>query len=146
MASQLQTIQVGGKGVDLSGRVQTSSTVIASPSANSETVVATTPAFDNDVAFMKGCLIIVELAYTIGTSGTACTVQIRQGTSTSGSSVYSTGAQTGGHSTAAQLVADSAGAFDTGPAAAQQYSVTLTVTGGAATSTVSKVNITAIAI
>lgn len=129
---------------DCSARVQQTTTIIASPATNAETVVATTPAFDGTLPIAIGCLLIAEIAYTIGTSGTACTVQIRRGTTTGGVSVYSSGAQTGGHNTATQLVADSAGTFDTAPAAAQQYSLTLTVTGGAAASTVSKVSLTAL--
>lgn len=132
--------------IDCSARVQQTTTIIASPALAAETVVATTPAFDGTLPIALGVLLIAEIAYTIGTSGTACTVQLRRGTTTGGASVYSSGAQTGGHNTATQLVADSAGTFDTGAGAAQQYSITLLVASGAATSTVSKVSLTAILI
>lgn len=129
---------------DCSARVQQTTTIIASPSGGSETVVATTPAFDGTLPIAIGCLLIAEIAYTLGTSAASCTVQIRRGTTTGGVSVYSSGAQTGGHNSAGLLVADSAGTFDTAPAAAQQYSITLLVASGAAASTVSKVSLTAL--
>ena len=146
MPSQIQPVTLNGIGVDLSARVKQSATVIGSPAAAAETVIATTPAFGNDVAFQLGVFITCELAYTLGTSASACTVKIRQGTGTSGTVIYSTGAMTGGHNTATQLVSDSAQGFDTAPAAGQQYTVTLQVTGGAAASTVSAVSIVAIGI
>lgn len=140
----VEVAKLSGVVVDLSKRVVQSTTVSASPSANAETVVATTPAFDASVPFFSGVLIMVDLAYTLGTSASACTVKIRQ-TNVSGATIYSTGAQTGGHNTATQLVSDSATGFDSTPAAGQTYCVTLTITGGAAASTVSAVCITAIA-
>ena len=146
MASQIQPISVNGMAVDLSSRVKQTSTIIGSPAAASETVVATTPAFDSSIAIMAGCLVIAELAYTIGTNGVSCRVRIRQGTSTAGTVVYDSGVTTGGHNTATQLVADSAGAFDTAAAAGQQYTLTLTIGSGSAASTVSIVSLTAIAI
>lgn len=131
---------------DCSARVQQTTTVITSPTANAETVIATTAAFDGTLPIAIGCLIIAEIAYTTGPSATACTVKLRRGTTTSGTQVYSSGAQTGGHNSAGLLVADSAGTFDTAPGSAAAYSITLTVTGGAATSTVSAVSLTAILI
>lgn len=139
-------IILNGRTIDLSGRVAFTTTVIASPTGATETVVATTPAFDAQLALALGVIIMAEIAYTLGTSAASATVQIRRGTTTGGVSVYSTGAQTGGHNTATQLVSDSAGTLDTGAAASQQYSITLTVGSGAATSTVSKVSLVAIAI
>lgn len=146
MPSQLSGISLGGAGVDLSARVAKTSNIIASPSGSSETVVATTPAFDPSIPFAAGVILFAEIAYTLGTSAASCRVRIRQGTGTSGSVIYDTGAQTGGHNTATQLVSDSAGGFDSAPAAGQQYSVTLTVGSGAAASTVSAVSLVAIAI
>lgn len=146
MASQVNPIIVNGMGVDLSARVAKTSTVIGSPAAGSETIVATTPAFDPGVAIVAGCLVICELAYTIGTNGVSCRVRLRQGTGTSGAVVYDSGVQTGGHNTATQLVSDSAGGFDTAAAAGQQYTVTLLIGSGSATSTVSAVSLVAIAI
>ena len=143
----LENITINGRAVDLSSRVQQTTTVSASPSGASETVVASTAAFDKSIPIVTGVLLIAEIAYTLGTSAASAQVRIRQGTSAgSGTVVYNSGAQTGGHSTAGQLVADSGGGFDTAPAAGQQYCITLTVASGAAASTVSFVSLTAIAI
>lgn len=129
---------------DCSARVQQTTTIIASPSTNAEVVVATTPAFDGTLPIAIGALLMAEIAYTIGTSGASCQLRIRRGTTTSGAVVYNTGAQTGGHSTAGQLVADSGGTFDTGAGSAQQYSVTLQIGSGAGASTVSAVSLVAV--
>ena len=67
-------------------------------------------------------------------------------TNVSGATIFSTGVQTGGHNTATQLVADDVMGFDTAPAAGQTYCVTLTIGSGSATSTVSAVQLVAIAI
>ena len=135
----------GGQ-VDSGDRIQFSNTVSASPTGSAETVVASTPAFPANVPFSKGVQVSCELAYTIGTSGVSCQVRIRTGvTAGAGTVLYDSGAQTGGHNTATQLVSDSAAYFHTTPVAGQQYCVTLTIASGAATSTVTKVNITAIA-
>jgi hypothetical protein len=140
-------IDIGGFRVDLTRRVVTSSVVAASPSGSSETLVAKTPAFDNQLQIVTGCIILCTIAYTIGTSGNACTVQLRQGvTQGSGTVIFTTGAQTGGHNTAGQLVSDEVSGWDASPGSQQAYHVSLTVASGAAASTVSKVTITAIAI
>jgi hypothetical protein len=145
MAGTLQVIELNGISIDLSGRVVKTSTVSASPSGSAETVVATTPAFDTSVPFVAGVIVMANLAYTLGTSAASCTVKLRQ-TNVSGATLYSTGAQTGGHNTATQLVADDVMAFDASPASGQTYCVTLTVGSGAAASTVSAVQLIAIAI
>ena len=145
MPSVLTPIELNGISVDLSGRIVRSATVSASPSGSAETVVATTPAFDTSIAFVAGVIVMANLAYTLGTSAASATVKLRQ-TNVSGATLYSTGAQTGGHNTATQLVADDVMAFDTAPAAGQTYCVTLTIGSGAAASTVSAVQIIAIAI
>ena len=141
----VEPFKLNGALVDLGQRIQVTSTVLNSPSGASETIVATTGAFDTSVAFSKGVLIQATLAYTLGTSASACTIRVRQGTGTGGTVIYSTGAQTGGHNSAGLLVSDELDCFDTAPAAGQQYTVTLTVTGGAAASTVSAVQLIAIA-
>lgn len=138
---------ISGRFVDSSVRVQKSTTVAASPATAAETVIATTAAFDNQLTFNLGVLLIAECAYTMGTSGVSSRVRIRQGvTAGSGTVIYDTGAVTGGHASAALLCADSAGGFDTAPAAGQQYCLTLAVGSAAATSAVSAVSLTAIAI
>lgn len=129
-------IILGGGAIDLTRRITKTSTVIGSPAAAAETIVATTPAVDAQLGYSLA-LVFFNLAYTIGTNGTACTVQIRQTAALTGASKFTTGAQTGGHNTATQLVADDVMAWDTSPAT--QYTVSLQVTSGSAASTVSAV-------
>ena len=140
-ATNQTPMQVGGRYVDMSSRVTKSTAILGSPATNAETAIATTPVIDATINYSVA-IVFAELAYTIGTSGTACTVQLRRGSGTAGASQYTTGAQTGGHNTATQLVADDVMCIDGTPAT--QYTVTLQVTGGAATSTVSATQIVAI--
>lgn len=140
-------IEINARFSDLSPRVMKTTSVVASPLTAAETVIATTPAFDNQLTFNSGVLLIAECAYTLGTSAASARVRIRQGaTAGSGTVIFDTGAVTGGHASAAALVADSAGGFDTAPAAGQVYSLTLTVGSASATSAVSAVSLTAIGI
>lgn len=138
MASQLQTIQVSGAGVDLGPRMGGNNTVVASPATNAETVVASIPAISDAVVTSKGVFLNFCVAYTVGTSGTAVQYRIRTGvTAGAGTVVYNSGATTAGIS-AANLVVESINGFDAAPSfPGQAYCLTLTVTGGAATSTVS---------
>lgn len=137
-----QPIQVGAAGIDLSGRVKRSSTVVGSPSAASETIVASVTV-PGDLAFGLGVVVIGYAAVTVGTSGTALTWRIRQ-TDTSGTIVKASGAKT---ATAGNLVDETIVGTDLSPGAnGQVYVLTLTVTAGAAASTVSAVEIVALAV
>ena len=138
MPSQLQTIQVSGAGVDFGPRMGGNNTVVASPATSAETVVASIPAITDAIVVTKGVFMNFVVAYTVGTSGTAVTYRIRQGTTAgSGTVVFTSGATTGGIA-AANLVVESINGFDASPTfPGQAYCLTLTVTGGAATSTVS---------
>lgn len=142
MASQLQTIQVSGAGVDLSPRFSANSTVVGSPATNAETVVASITAIGSAVVQGSGVIIWAQAAFTVGTSGTAVTYRIRQGTTAgSGTVLFNSGAVTGGIA-AGNLVVENVNAFDTAATfPGQSYCLTLTITGGAATSTVSAANI-----
>lgn len=138
MPSLLGTIQVSGAGVDLGPRMGGNNTVVGSPAAAAETVVASVPAIADAVVTSKGVFLNFCVSYTVGTSGTAVTYRIRQGTTAgSGTVVYTSGAITSGI-TAANLVVESINGFDTAPTfPGQAYCLTLQVTGGAAASTVS---------
>ena len=138
MPSLPQTIQVSGAGVDLGPRMGGNNTITASPAAASETVVGTIPAIADSVVVSKGIFLNFCIAYTVGTSGTAVTYRIRQGTTAgSGTVVYTSGAITSGIA-AANLVVESINGFDASPTLpGQAYCLTLTVTAGAAASTVS---------
>jgi hypothetical protein len=135
-------IRVGASDVDLSARVFRSATVVASPSAAAETTIASVTV-SGDLATALGVLVVGFAAYTVGTNGTAVNFRIRQ-TDTSGTIIKATGATT---ATAANLGAQTIAGVDAGQVAARQvYVLTMTVTAGSAASTVSAVEIVAIAV
>jgi len=151
VASTPQNISVGGKGVDLSPRAVSSSTVVGSPATNGATNVCQVTNIPADVAVQSGVFLSGCVSLTVGTSGTAVTVKIRQGTTAgSGTTVASTGAITGGIS-AGNLISQDIQGFDTGVSGggapgSTSYFLEVTITGGAATSTVSQTNLTAIVV
>lgn len=128
-------IRYDSQGMDLSKRFQAYKTVDASPSAASETVIATlTLAGFADTPIVSGILVSGWAAFTIGTSGANATLKIRQ-TNVSGTTVATTGVLTGGIA-AGNLVAQDVEAFDLAPGIGV-YCMTLTVGSAAAASTVS---------
>lgn len=126
---------------DLSARFPSTTVVVASPTAAAETIIATLtiPNFGN-LAVVSGVQVFGWAAYTVGTSGTAVTLKIRQ-TSVSGTTVVSTGALT---KTAANLYTDDVQGVDTAPPTGGVYELTMQVTNGAAASTVSAVYLGAV--
>jgi hypothetical protein len=137
-----QPIQLGAAGIDLSPRIKHSSTVVGSPAGASETIVASVTV-PGDLATALGVLVLGYAAVTVGTSGTALTWKLRQ-TDTSGTTFKTSGAKT---ATAGNLVDEQIVGLDVSPAATGQvYVLTLTVTAGAAASTVSAVTLVAIAV
>ncbi len=137
----LEKIISNAQGVDLSSRVIANTTVVASPSANAETIIGSLTITEG-IAITTGVILICWAAFTVGTLGTAVTLKVRQ-TSISGTTIVSSGALT---STAANVNERSIPAYDTSPADGQVYKFTMTVTGGAAASTVSALQMTAIVI
>jgi hypothetical protein len=132
-------------GIDLSGRVVKSSTVAASPSAATETTIASIT-LPTNVAFASGVLLIGFAAWTYGTSGVSANLKIRQ-TDTSGSTIIATGVTNNGAPAATQLDARTIVGFDTAPSSTGQvYVLTLTVGSAAAASTVSAVTLLALLI
>ena len=128
--------------VDLATRFQSTQTVGASPTDNAETIIGTlTLANFNDIAIASGIRLHGWAALTVGTSGTAVTMKIHQ-TDASGTTVVSSGALT---ATAANLITVSVAGKDAAPGIGK-YVLTLTVTGGAAASTVSALHLGAILI
>lgn len=126
-------IRYDSQALDLTKRVQVYKTVDASPAAAAETIIATlTLTGFADTPVLSGVLLNAWAAYTVGTSGTAVTLRIRQ-TNVSGTVVATTGAMT---KTAASLYADDVNGFDAG-AGVGVYVFTMQVTSGAAASTVS---------
>lgn len=130
-------------GIDLSPRIVQSSVVGGSPATNEEHIVATIT-LPSNLSIVSGVILFGFAAFTVGTSGTACNLRVRQ-TNASGSVISSTGATTGGI-TAANLVDMNVSGVDTAPGGGQVYVLTLQVTGGAAASTVSACQLVAIAI
>ncbi len=136
-----QPITISATEVDLSPRIIQSATVAASPSAATETTIATLT-LPSNLSIINGVILMGFAAFTVGTSGTACNLKIRQ-TNTSGSTVAATGATTGGVA-ATNLLDMNVSGIDTAAVGTQVYVLTLTVTSGAATSTVSAAQLVAI--
>jgi hypothetical protein len=135
-----QPIQENIVFADLQARFIGTSTVTGSPAAAAETIVATLtdPGF-GDTFRVAGVRLTGMCAFTVGTTGTAATLRIRQ-TNVAGTIVSSTGALT---VVAANLVAPMIHCFDALPGTAV-YVMTLQVTGGSAISTVSAVHLSAV--
>jgi len=135
-------IEVTAAQIDLGQRFDRSVAVVASPALAAETIIATLTA-NTDEAITEGVDLDGWAAYTVGASGTAATLRIRQ-TNVSGTVVATSGAVT---RTAGQLVEHSVQGFDAAPAlTGQVYVLTLQVTAGAAASTVSATKLSAMVI
>lgn len=136
---------------DLSPRFKSSSAIVGSPALAAETVVCQITGLDNFLAAAAGVFLSGVVSFTVGTSGTAYTVRIRTGTAAgAGTVVATTGALTGGVA-AANLLSQDLQGFDTAAAggtaiASTSYCLTLTVTAGAAISTVSQTNLVALVV
>lgn len=116
-------------------------TIIGSPAAATETIVATTPGFTPPVD-TDSVLLLAQIAFTVGTNGVSMRLRIRQGATAAGTTVGDTGLLT---CVAANLVAPLVFAVDTpGIVNNFQYTLTLTIGSGSAASTVSAVNFFAI--
>jgi len=138
-------IRITSSGVDLSDRFAASTTVVASPAAAAETIIASLTLAGN-LSVKLGVLLTGWAAYTVGTSGTAVQLKLRQ-TNVSGTTVAASGAMTGSQHGAAILSADDVQGLDASPVfPGQVYVLTMQVTAGAAASTVSAVFLSAFAI
>lgn len=135
-------ISRNAQGDDLQARFPSTTTVGASPAGSAETVIGTLviPSF-GDTQILSGVSLTGWAAYTVGTSGTAVTLRVRQ-TNVAGTVVASTGALT---RAAASLNADDVQGVDATPGVGT-YVLTMTVTAGAAASTVSALLLRAIVI
>jgi hypothetical protein len=130
---------------DLTSRFPSTSTVVASPQDNTETIVAslTIPNF-NDIAVVSGVRLQGFAAFTIGTNGVSGNLKIHQ-TNASGATVAATGALTAGVWAATQLAELVVLGFDAAPGVAT-YVLTLTIASGSAASTVSAAHLSAVVI
>ena len=131
---------------DQSPRVAASTTVVASPAAASETVICQITGLDGQLSAQSGVLLVGTAAFTVGTSGTAVRLRIRTGTTAgAGTTIFDSGACTGGVA-AGNLLCLMVQGWDTASTGgtaigSTSYCLTLTVTAGAATSTVSATNL-----
>src|SRR5437588_720525 len=133
------------RGDDFTPRFVRSTTVVASPVDNSETIIASITLPDN-ASPVLGVELIAFAAFTIGTSGSAGNLKIRR-TDASGTTIVATGLVNVGVWAATQLTELYAAGFDTGPTLpGQVYVATLTITAGAAASTVSAVYLRALTV
>jgi len=134
-------IKSSGLDVDLTSRIAFSTTVVGSPAAAAETIIGSVTLPSN---FRSAEAVLIDgwAAFTVGTSGTAVRLRLRR-TDVNGTTIADTGALTGGVAAAGLLAQDVAGADTTSVAV---YVMTLTVTAGAAASTVSAVRMTAFTI
>jgi hypothetical protein len=135
-------IRISSPEIDLAARFQGTSTVVASPTDNTETIIASLTLADfGSISVVSGIRLHGWAAFTIGTSGTAANLKIRE-TDASGTTVAATGAVNVGVYAATQLTALDVLGFDAAPGVIK-YVLTLTVTGGAAASTVSALHLSA---
>jgi hypothetical protein len=139
--SSTAPIVYSAAGLDLSPRHAGSTAIVASPTANAETIVASMT-LPSGVAVESGVRLIGWVAFTAGTSGVSANVRIRQ-TSVTGTAIVASGALT---VVAADLYAFSVFGFDTAPPSPGVYKLTLTIGSGGATSTVSAVYLAALVI
>jgi hypothetical protein len=138
----LSSIQMAGSHVDLSDRIFTSTTVVASPSGATQTSIATVTV-TSPVLTRLGVIVLADAALTVGTNGVSVQLRLYHGTS-SGTKIGDTGALT---AVATDLYCPHVFGIDTSPVLpGQVYTMTLTVASGSATSTVSAVNMIALAI
>lgn len=144
-------IKQSGKLTDLSSRFASSNTLVLSPATNAETVVCSVTGLPTDTPVMTGVWLSGGVSFTVGTSGTAVRLRLRTGTTAgSGTVVADTGALTGGVS-AGNLISQDVQGLDTAASGGSSpgtasYCLTLQVTAGAATSTVTQTNLVALVI
>lgn len=129
-------IAFSSPGIDLSSRLRFTATVVGSPALAAETIIASLT-IPKGIVITSGVFLEGLAAWTVGTSGTASTLKVRQ-TDTAGTTIYSTGALP---TAAGVLVNQSVQGVDTASASGQVYVMTLTITAGGAVSTVSAVTL-----
>ena len=135
--------RIDAVGIDLSPRFFSTTTVVASPAAAAETIIASLTV-NQSLAVATGVDLSGWAAYTVGTSGTTVQFRIRQ-TDVNGTVKGNTGALSGSQHGAAILSADDVEGFDAAPVLpGQVYVLTMQVANGAAISTVSAVKLRAI--
>jgi type VI protein secretion system component VasA len=117
---------------DFTTRFFSSQTVVASPTDNTETIICTVTV-TADLRSEQSVKLTAQAGFTVGTSGTAARLRIRR-TNAAGTTKADTDAVTVTAANKANLVAVGVDAL--GASTSQVYVATLTVTAGAAASTV----------
>jgi hypothetical protein len=131
--------------IDFADRMRVTATVVASPAAAAETIIAQTAAFAQ-VRSGQTVKLSGWVAYTVGTTGNTVRFRIRQ-TGLAGTVVGDTGALTGSQHGAGILSDDNVQGLDAAPASTGQvYVLTMQVGAATAVSTVSAVYLEAFAI
>lgn len=134
-------ITESARALDLSSRLVDSTVVVASPALAAETVIAQVQV-PGGLTYAAGVRLVGWAAFTVGTSGTTVQLRIRRGT-VAGTVVANSGAC----NDAAGVVDErNVHGFDAGAADGQVYVLTMQVANGAAASTVSAVELAALAI
>jgi hypothetical protein len=131
--------------IDLSQRFGATTTVAASPAAGSETVIATlsTPALLG-LTIVTGVILKGWAAFTVGTNGVSAQLRIYDTLLATGELIADSGATTWGVA-ATKLMTEDVMGLDP-EADVGSYCLTLTIGSGSATSTVSAVFLSAIAV
>lgn len=142
--STVEHISLAARGIDLSSRIVASTTVVASPTDATETVIASVTV-PGGLQVVSGIVTVCVANFTVGTAGVSGNLRIRQ-TSVSGTIITATGAVNAGTWAAANLAQLVAVGFDTAGVAGQVYKATLAVGSASAGSTVSAVTLAAIAV
>jgi len=125
--------QLSGRAIDLSPRFAVSTTVVASPTAGSETVIGQVN-MATGLNITAGVVVQGWTTITIGTNGVSVRLRIRQ-TSISGTIVADSGVVTAGIA-ATNVTTQDCGGFDTSPPAGGVYVLTALVGAASAASTV----------
>jgi hypothetical protein len=137
--------------LDLSARIKSSSVVVGSPALAAETVVCQVTGLDNFLGVAAGVFLSGVCSFTVGTTGSAVRLRIRQGTvAGSGTLIADSGAVTGGVA-AAGLISQDLQGFDTASSggtaiASTSYHLSLQVTAATAISTVSATNLVVVVV
>ena len=126
---------------DLSPRIVGSTTVVASPTDATETIIGSVQLV-GDLSYATGVFLIAQCSLTVGTNGVSVQLKWRR-TSVGGTTVTTGGVST---SVAANVVYRELIGLDTSPGTDQIYKLTLTVGSASAASTVSQLGILAIAV
>lgn len=137
-------IQLDSATADLSHRIVASNTVVASPAAAAETIIASLSITENEQV-VSGVILTGWAALTIGANGASTRYRIRE-TNVAGAVVADTGALTGGIAAAGLVAQDVEGLDLVTTAGGRVYVLTAQIGSATTPSTVSAVLLRAIVV